>query len=144
MGNQVFDKTYGSPSTPGPDQGSYQGGVYQPDMVVRSELFFSVQMVWCMPWGEWVLTRPPRPRYEYMSPAGTAGCRYPPCPHPAMGPPPSCMGTRSMSWVRAEGCGKGGKKSPDVSPCRLSGLGISFSLRCQYLGSFVGGNPDLF
>lgn len=89
------------------------GGVHQPDMVVQSELLFSVQMGWCMLWGEWVLTRPPRPRYWYMSPAGTAGFRYPPCLHPAMGPPPSCTGTRSMSWVRAEGRGKGGKKGPE-------------------------------
>lgn len=74
---------------------------------VQCELLFSVQMVWCMLWGEWAPTRPRRPRFGCMNPARTAGFRYPLCPHPATGPPPSCMGTRSTSWVRARGWGRG-------------------------------------
>lgn len=97
-----------------------------------------MQMVWCMLWGEWALTRPPRPRYVCMSPVGTAGFRYPPCPHPAMGPPPSCTGTRSMSWVRAWGMWEGGSESRNPHPHRLAGIGIRLSSGWQNKRSFVG------
>lgn len=103
---------------------------------ILSELLFSMQMVWCMLWGEWALTQPPRPRFGCTSPAGTAGFRYLLCPHPAMEPPLFCMETRSMSWVRAWGMWE--RVSTSRSPYRCEVARIRLSSVWQDKGSFVG------
>lgn len=128
-----YYKHVGPQAPPGPTRAAVRVGC-PGQAEVNSELLFSMQMVWCMLWGEWAQTRLPRPKFGYMNPGGTAGFHYPPCPHPATGLLPSCTGTRSMSWVRAWGRRRRGSKCRSTYPHRLAG--IRLSLRWQDKSSF--------
>lgn len=82
-----------------------------------------LQMEPSMRWGEWVQTPLPRRWSVSTSQRRTTGSPCPPCPPPAMGPPPSCRATRSSSWVGAAEASRASPCTPALSLCCLPGLG---------------------